>query len=177
MSPRKALPLHLEYALLGLIRKQPLYGYEILQNWDKNLGIIWHVKPGTFYAALNKLDQQGFLSSTLVSGEAYPARKVFAITPEGEQAFLEWMQTPVATPREFRQEFFARLYFFQDVSPDIVENLLHDQTDTCLGWREQQRRPVSSTSEFERQVRSFRVRQIESILDYLTELSKTYLEK
>jgi Predicted transcriptional regulators len=108
--PRAALPLHLEYTLLGLLRQRPQYGYDILQNWDKNLGIIWKVKPGRLYAALNKLEQSGLVSARLESGENAPARKVFALTPQGEAAFSRWLASPVSSPREFRQEWFAKLF-------------------------------------------------------------------
>jgi len=123
MSPRKSLPMHLEYALLGLIRQQPQYGYDLLQNWSANLGIIWNVKPASLYGALNKLEQQGLLTSMQMPGEASPKRKVFTLMPAGEEAFLSWMHTPVASPRAFRQEWFARLYFFPQVPQEIVRAL------------------------------------------------------
>jgi len=111
MSPRHALPMQLEYALLGLIRQRPQYGYEILQSWSTNLGLIWNVKPANLYLALNKLERQRLLNVSRVPGEASPERKVFTLTPAGEEAFLTWMRTPVASPRAFRQEWFATVVF------------------------------------------------------------------
>jgi DNA-binding PadR family transcriptional regulator len=169
MSPRHALPIPLASALLGLIRQQPQYGYDLLQNWSANLGIIWHVKPSSLYAALNKLEEQGLLSSTRVLGDASPARKVFNLTPAGEEAFLDWMHTPVASPRAFRQEWFARLYFFPSVPQEIVHALYTAQLDAAEQWLAEQKTLDLTGSFFEAQVRAFRRSQIEGILAYLQE--------
>ncbi len=169
MSPRKSLPMHLEYALLGLIRQQPQYGYDLLHNWSANLGIIWHVKPASLYGALNKLEQQRLLTSTQMPGEASPKRKVFSLTPAGEEAFLAWMRTPVASPRAFRQEWFARLYFFPQVPQEIVLVLYTAQLAAAEQWLAEQKTLDLTGSLFEAQVRAFRRSQIEGILAYLQE--------
>ena len=169
MSPRHVLPMHLEYALLGLIRQQPQYGYDLLQNWSSNLGIIWNVKPASLYAALNKLEQQGLLTSTHMPGEASPKRKVFNLTPAGEEAFLAWMRTPVATPRAFRQEWFARLYFFPQVPQELIHALYTAQLETAERWLAEQSALDLTGSTFEAQVRAFRRSQIAGILAYLKE--------
>jgi len=161
--------MHLEYALLGLIRQQPQYGYDLLQNWSATLGLIWNVKPASLYAALNKLEEQGLLNSMRVPGEASPARKVFNLTPAGEETFLAWMRTPVASPRAFRQEWFARLYFFPQVPQEIVHALYTAQLDAAEQWLAEQKTLDLTGSFFEAQVRAFRRSQIEGILAYLQE--------
>jgi len=161
--------MHLEYALLGLIRQQPQYGYDLLQNWSANLGIIWNVKPASLYGALNKLEQQGLLTSLQMPGEASPKRKVFTLTPAGEEAFLAWMRTPVASPRAFRQEWFARLYFFPQVPQEIVRALYTAQLAAAEQWLAEQKTLDLTGSPFEAQVRAFRRSQIEGVLAYLQE--------
>lgn len=175
MSPRKSLPMHLEYALLGLIRQQPQYGYDLLHNWSATLGLIWHVKPASLYAALNKLEQQGLLTATRVPGEASPERKVFSLTPAGNEAFLTWMRTPVATPRAFRQEWFARLYFFPHVPQQLVLALYAAQLEAAERWLDEQSALNLTGSPFEAQVRAFRRNQIAGILVYLQENKSQFL--
>jgi len=177
MSPRAALPLHLEYTLLGLLRQRPQYGYDILQNWDKNLGIIWKVKPGRLYAALNKLEQSGLVSAQLESGENAPARKVFALTPQGEAAFSRWLASPVSSPREFRQEWFAKLFFSSEFSPEERGALYANQIDAARAWLRAQNELNLTGSVFEEQVRRFRQMQIQSILDFLVESQNHHLAR
>lgn len=176
MSPRNAMPMHLEFALLGLIRQKPQYGYDLLQNWDETLGIIWHVKPANLYAALNKLERQGLLTSARVPGEASPARKVYSLTPAGEEAFLIWMRTPVASPRAFRQEWFARLYFFSQVPNALVRELYESQLAITQRWLAEQSKLNLTGSPFEAQVRVFRRNQIASILSYLQENKSNFIQ-
>lgn len=177
MSPRAALPLHLEYTLLGLLRQRPQYGYDILQNWDKNLGIIWKVKPGKLYAALNKLEQSGLVSAQLESGENAPARKVFALTPQGEAAFSRWLASPVSSPREFRQEWFAKLFFSAELSPVERGALYANQIEAARAWLRAQNELNLTGSVFEEQVRRFRQMQIQSILDFLVESQNHHLRR
>ena len=177
MSPRAALPLHLEYTLLGLLRQRPQYGYDILQNWDKNLGIIWKVKPGRMYAALNKLEQSGLITARLESGENAPARKVFALTPQGEAAFSRWLVSPVSSPREFRQEWFAKLFFSSELNPEERGALYANQIEAARGWLKAQNELNLTGSVFEEEVRHFRQMQIQSILDYLVESQNHHIER
>ena len=176
MSPRAALPLHLEYTLLGLIRHKPQYGYDILQNWDKNLGIIWKVKPGRLYAALNKLEQTGLLSARLESAENAPDRKMFALTPQGEAVFSRWLQSPVSSAREFRQEWFAKLFFFSELSPENRSALYSEQINAAQRWLKAQEELNLTGSAFEGRVRRFRQMQIQSILDFLVETQNTSID-
>ena len=175
LSPRSALPLRLEYVLLGLVRRQPIHGYELLQRWNEpnGLSLIWRVKPGPLYAALEKLEQLGHLDSLLIPGESSPPRKEYRITAAGEQAFLNWMKTPVSAARDFRQDFLARLFFRQDVSPVLMEALLAQQEIICQRWLISLRKQLNDSVEFDRQVFTFRICQVQGILNWLKELSAT----
>lgn len=175
MSPRPSLPLHLEYALLGLIRRQPVHGYELMQQWkdEKGMGLVWSVKPGLLYAALEKLEQHGYIQSALIPGKTSPVRKEYHITPLGEDAFLGWMITPVTHARDFRQDFLYKLYFAQDVLPTSMEVLIRQQQELCVDWIITLRVQLSECSAYDRMVIDFRIRQVQSIHEWLDELSRT----
>ena len=175
MSPRSALPLRLEYVILGLVRRQPIHGYELLQRWNEPNGIslIWQVKTGPLYAALEKLEQLGHLDSLLIPGESSPPRKEYRMTAAGEQAFLDWMKTPVSAARDFRQDFLARLFFCQDVDPAITQVLFSQQESICQRWLDSLKKQLDASDSFERQVFTFRICQVQGILKWLKEMSAT----
>jgi DNA-binding PadR family transcriptional regulator len=175
MSPRSALPLRLEYVLLGLVRRQPIHGYELLQRWNEPNGIslIWQVKTGPLYAALEKLEQLGHLGSLLIPGESSPPRKEYRITAAGEQAFLDWMKTPVSAARDFRQDFLARLFFGQDVDLAVTKALFSQQELICQSWLASLEKQLDASVGFERQVFTFRICQVQGILKWLKEMSTT----
>jgi DNA-binding PadR family transcriptional regulator len=172
MSPRSALPLRLEYVLLGIIRRQPIHGYELLLIWNRPHGIgrVWTVKPGPLYATLEKLEQLGYLESRLVSGEASPTRKEYQITPAGEQVFVTWMHTPVSAARDFRQDFLAKLYFSAEVDRAVLQELFKRQRILCQRWLASLQQQLLGGNEFEQQVFTFRIRQVQCILDWLQEV-------
>src|SRR4051812_40584710 len=97
MSPMVRLPLTTEHALLGFLRQQPMYGYEIHQQLSESagLGLVWRLKQSQLYALLGKLEQEGYIVATLEAQDARPPRKVYRLTGSGHLAFLEWVQTPV----------------------------------------------------------------------------------
>jgi PadR family transcriptional regulator AphA len=173
MSPRSALPLRLEYVILGLVRRQPIHGYELLQRWNEPNGIslIWQVKTGPLYASLEKLEQMGHLDSLLIPGESSPPRKEYLMTAAGEQAFLHWMKTPVSAARDFRQDFLARLFFGQDVDPAVTKVLFSQQVSICQRWLASLEKQLDVSVGFERQVFTFRICQVLGILKWLTEMS------
>ena len=175
MSPRSALPLRLEYVVLGLIRRKPEHGYELLQRWKDPGGIslIWQVKPGPLYTVLTKLEGIGHLDSSLIPGEASPPEKNTTSLPRVSRLFWTGCKSPVLAARDFRQDFLAKLYFEKDVNPSHTGNTFcspvgHLPEMACL-FRETIRMPVAT--EFERQVFSFRVCQVQGILTWLGELA------
>lgn len=173
MSPRPALPLRLEYAILGLIRRQPMHGYQLLQRWKEagSVGIVWRIQPGSLYAALDRLEQMELLSSAPAAADATARRKVYQVSPAGEQAFLAWMRTPVKAARDLRQDFLAKLFFSKDVAPALFEELLSQQRSICRNWLDSLEAQREAASGFERRVLDFRARQVLSILEWLHELT------
>ena len=73
----------LEGCVLSIIKKQQVYGYELVQVM-RNYGFTTIV-GGTIYPLLQKLEKQGLIKSTELPSSDGPNRKYFFITPEGEQ--------------------------------------------------------------------------------------------
>ena len=73
----------LRYAVLRRIAEQPRHGYELIKAIEEQSGGAYSPSPGMIYPMLSMLEDLGFISAS-----AEGARKLYAITPEGE-AFLE----------------------------------------------------------------------------------------
>jgi len=176
MSPRPALPQRLEYVILGLVRRQPTHGYELLRIWNQPhaIGEVWRVKPGPLYAALEKLEQVGYLQARLIAGDVSPTRKEFHITLDGEQSFVTWMKTPVSAARDFRQDFLAKLYFSADVDRAVIIELFERQRELCQRWLSSLQQQMKDNNQFRQQVISFRFRQVQCICEWLNEVYVTF---
>ena len=73
----------LELALLAALAEGEGHGYALAQRLaDQGLG---QVRGGALYPVLGKLEAAGSVRATWLPGEGGPGRKVYAITPAGQQ--------------------------------------------------------------------------------------------
>jgi DNA-binding PadR family transcriptional regulator len=49
----------LELAILGLLKEQPLHGYELKKQLGETLGSLWGISYGSLYPALRRLERDG----------------------------------------------------------------------------------------------------------------------
>src|SRR5262249_56810551 len=99
----------LELALLGLLRARPHHAYELHQELQRNaaLGIVWRLKQGHLYALLTRLEEAGYIASTVEMRGTRPPRKMLRLTARGHEAFSQWLQQPVEPGRDLRPEILA----------------------------------------------------------------------
>ncbi|MBI3942613.1 MAG: helix-turn-helix transcriptional regulator [Chloroflexi bacterium] len=166
------MPLTTEHALLGFLRQQPMYGYEIHQQLSESagLGLVWRLKQSQLYALLGKLEQEGYIVATLEAQDARPPRKVYHLTDAGHRAFLEWVQTPVPHGRELRLDFLAKFYFARREGSAVALKLIAGQRAASASWLEVQQAQAVAMQEshpYEWLVCRFRIGQIQAILDWL----------
>ncbi len=177
MSPRPSSPLALEYVLLGLLDRQPMHGYDLYKEIISRpeIALVWSIKQSQLYALLDKLEERGLLVSALIPGEAHPDRKEFRPTADGHKAFRYWMQSPVHHGRDMRQEFLARLYFAAQNGEKSTVELLSQQRQVCQSWKsrlERQFGALEGPNQFARLIFSYRMGQIDAMLDWLETCSK-----
>ena len=164
--------LTIEHALLGFLRQRPRHGYEIYQQLSDPTGLwlTWRMKQSQLYALLAKLEDGGFIVATLQPQDARPPRKVLHLTEIGLAAFLAWVNSPVAHPRQMRLEFLVKFYFARHEGDDVALRLVEQQHILCQSWLIQQEAQGSSVSDpqaYAWLVNQFRVNQIEALIAWL----------
>src|SRR2546423_2333294 len=101
-----------EPALLGLLQDGPLHGYALHKQVVSNLGAVWRLGLSQMYAILKEYETRGWIKTIVTAPQnGRPARKMLKLTPQGKRAFEAWMKQSAHGLREFRVDFFARLYF------------------------------------------------------------------
>jgi len=108
---RSSLPL--DKVALGFLMAGPAHGYDLHSRIARELGPVWHIGRGHLYNALRDLERAGQVQYTLLPQADRPPRKIYAITPAGQEAFLDWVRRPVPAVRDIRTEFLAKLYFLR----------------------------------------------------------------
>jgi len=125
-----------EYAVLGLLRQRPAYGYELQRQLSGGHGLarVCPVESAMVYAILKSLS-----GLELIDGEwdnsSYPPRAVYAATDEGDAAFQRWLRQPVGRMREVRHDFMVKLYFALTEGGEQAVELLEQQIEACREYQ------------------------------------------
>jgi DNA-binding PadR family transcriptional regulator len=82
--------------LLGLLRLQELHGYQINELIDAHLGTSIQLKKPTVYKLLGAMENDGWINYHEEQKGNYPTRRVYRITPEGEEAFQQLLRRNLA---------------------------------------------------------------------------------
>lgn len=77
-----------KFVILRLLREKPRHGYDIIKELEDRFGGCYTPSAGTVYPTLQMLEDQGY-----VRAEEQDGKKVYRITPEGEQLLDENSQT------------------------------------------------------------------------------------
>ncbi len=105
MEPTQLLKGVLEGCVLEIIRRKETYGYEIVQTL-RDYGFE-SIVEGTIYPMLIRCEKNGYVKSRKVESDIGPKRKVFSLTPEGEEYLkgfiLNWQKLEDNVNRLFKE--------------------------------------------------------------------------
>ena len=106
-------------ALLGLLNHKPMTGYDLKKIFDYPMGFFWVAQMSQIYRELNKLEEKGLVKSEIVPQEKRPDRKVYQLTKEGKETFLDWLNKfPDQLSQTSRSQFLMRIFFSSRIKLD-----------------------------------------------------------
>lgn len=79
----------LELLLLRILADEPTYGYELLSRLGRRSGGRFHIKEGTLYPVLYRLEDAGFVVPEWEQRARGASRKVYQLTAAGEKRLAE----------------------------------------------------------------------------------------
>jgi DNA-binding PadR family transcriptional regulator len=96
--------------VLAMLAKEPSHGYELRARLHQALGPLGEaLNPGHVYVTLTRLEKAGLVTSERAEGLAdRQDRKVYALTPDGQQRVAEWL-AEVSWPKPDLAEFHLKL--------------------------------------------------------------------
>lgn len=104
----------LQGVLLALLlgeHEQPLHGYMLTTLVERRLGPAWGVTRQSVYGALNRLEEEGLVSSvwkTAADRGGGHTQRVYAATDLAETALSDWIRSP-ASKEPVRVELQAKI--------------------------------------------------------------------
>lgn len=122
-----------EYAILGLVRRQPMHGYQLARELAPNegIGLVCPLGVSNVYFLLGNLERRGLVEVDHRDEEVYPPKTVYRATAGGRRAFAAWMRQPVKRLREVRMDFLLKLYFLGQAHPEKALELVERQIEFC----------------------------------------------
>jgi len=100
--------------ILGLLREQPLHGYEIKQIIEEHMGDWTNIAFGSIYYALGKLEEEGFVERVATEQEGNrPSRNIYQITEHGQVEFLRLLRDLWRVPQRRYFDFDIALFFIE----------------------------------------------------------------
>ncbi|MFN8372038.1 MAG: PadR family transcriptional regulator [Anaerolineae bacterium] len=121
--------MSLAHAILGMLTQQPMTGYDLKTTcFDQSIAHFWQADQAQIYRTLDKLAEQGFVTSHLEVQEDRPNRKVYSITDSGHAELLRWMQTEQALPT-YREPFLIQLFFGQLLDNAQIISIMQQQLE------------------------------------------------
>jgi DNA-binding PadR family transcriptional regulator len=116
----------LGYALLALLARNSLSGYDLAQHMKRPIGFFWQAQLSQIYPELAHLEEQGYVLHQVIVQEDRPSRKVYTITDAGGAALRAWAVQP-PLPTLDRNELLLKTYTIWLADPESALALFRER--------------------------------------------------
>ena len=98
--------MSVRFGLMALLAEQPMYGYQLRQEFETRTGGTWPLNIGQVYTTLARLERDGLVAE----GERRDDGSViYQLTPKGHAETATWWTTPVDRGAPARDELAIKL--------------------------------------------------------------------
>jgi DNA-binding PadR family transcriptional regulator len=161
------------FLLSGFLAQAPAHGYELHQKITLHLGRLWRMSLSQTYSTLKRLEAKGWIRGEVQEQASLPAKCAYSLTAKGRENFEVWLSTPTpASARAIRVEFLTRLFFSSERGYEVMADLVSAQEGAIsqeLARLEKLYAGLTDAQPFNRLATKLRTRQLETILDWLSE--------
>lgn len=119
----------LSYIILGLLKHEPLTGYDLKKNFENEVGEFWQANTGQIYPTLRKLFDAEAVDFDVEIVGAKLKKKKYHITDGGREMFDQWIQAPAELYAVQKDEFMLRLYFLKNDDDVRIMDLINEEIE------------------------------------------------
>lgn len=102
--------MSLQHIILGLLKTDgEKSGYDLNADFEGGMGTFWYCDLSQIYRALTALEENGWVRGRPDPDNARN-RKVYAITPAGEDELIAWLRKDFVIP-QFRRRDLVKVFF------------------------------------------------------------------
>ncbi len=114
--------MSLQKGILGLLTLKPMTGYELKSLFDNSINYFWAAQQSQIYRELGALENKGYVTSRIEPQTGKPDKKVYTITPQGDEALQTWLNTfPAKLSMAIRDEITLRIFFGDRIDPEELK--------------------------------------------------------
>lgn len=117
----------LKYAILGLLNRCPMTGYEITKEFNHELAEFWYANHSQIYPELKRLNQEKLVTYDIeISGDILESKR-YTITEDGRIDFINWLNKNEKIQKTPKDIFRLRMYFSNCLDLKTRISLLENQ--------------------------------------------------
>lgn len=110
----------LKYAILGLLNRRSMTGYDLMKEFDADLVNFWYASHSQIYPELKKLTKEGLITyTTVIQGEKMK-KKLYSITDDGKKDFLSWIVEKDLLEPTPKDIFRLKSYFIESMDRSVM---------------------------------------------------------
>jgi PadR family transcriptional regulator, regulatory protein AphA len=165
-----------EAALLGLLRKGPMSGYDLRKDVERSVGYFWAPAKTQIYATLPRLVEAGYATQEKVVQSARPDKTIYELTEAGREALREWVDDAPLEAGHGRNLILLKLYFGEEADADKLLRQLAERREQAERFRsdlEELDAAGSGGSPFEAITRRWGLLYADALLQWAEEAERT----
>jgi PadR family transcriptional regulator PadR len=119
-----------DLVVLGLLREQPMYGYQIKQQIEtRHLNHWAHVSLPSIYNTLNRLEKKGLIGAHQEKVGKMPERTVYHLTLKGERGLARLVEKALVSQRAPEDDFSVGVAFMYGLDKERAEACLQKKLE------------------------------------------------
>ncbi len=117
--------MSLEHAILGFLNYGPFSGYDLKKVFDSSVRHFWAADQSQIYRTLARLAENGWAETEVIEQEGRPDRKIYHITPEGQDELKNWLAGPMPAG-DNRSPSLVQVFFSGQLSDEQALEKFHE---------------------------------------------------
>lgn len=111
-------------SILAVLTMGECHGYQLRQEIESRTGGTWSINVGQIYTTLDRLERDGLVESNQTNSDG---QTIYRITKLGNQEAKVWLNSPVTTGPETKNELANKLALAVTIPGVDITELIHRQ--------------------------------------------------
>src|SRR5438132_1993054 len=126
----------LGHALLGVLKDQPLTGYDLVRHFQGTVGFLWSAPQSQIYPELRRMEAAGLVKALVAPRGRKAQKRIYSVTDDGMAELRRWATDFMPLPAQ-RDPIHLKAAFFDLAPLDAVREQLRAHV-AGFQWRLEQ---------------------------------------